>query len=149
MQYLEERKAAHFRKVLFGTSMEATTAINFALCAGNSMIDAIIADSTAPNFFKIIEKVYRWKVKYPWSLVRSFLVIYIRLFERLTYNERSFYGRFQALRRAILFIHGKKDGLIDYNSVNELYEMVRCEKEIMLSDTAVHIGMMKIEPDKY
>lgn len=149
MQHLEELKATHFRKVLFGTSMGATTAINVALFAGNTKIDAVIADSAAPDLFKIIEKVYRWKVKYPWHFVGPFLLVYMRIFGKVTLDKLSLYGRIQTLNVPILFIHGKKDGLIDYNSVNELYALVRCEKEIMLSDTADHIGMMNIEPDKY
>lgn len=63
-------KETRYRKVLFGTSKGATTAINVALYAGSTEINAVIADSTVPDFFKIIEKVYRWKVKYPWWLVR-------------------------------------------------------------------------------
>lgn len=149
MQFLEEQKVTNYRKVLFGTSMGATTAINVALCAGNSKIDAVIADSTAPDFFKILEKVYRWNVKYPWAFVRPFLVAYMRIFGKVTLNDLSLYGRIQALDVPILFIHGKKDGLIDYNSVNELYALVRCKKEIVLSDAADHIGMMNIEPEVY
>ena len=149
MYYVDKRKETRYRKVLFGTSMGATTAINVALYAGNTEINAVIADSTVTDFFKIIEKVYRWKVKYPWWLVRPFLVIYMSLFGKVSLKRLSLYDRIQSLDVPILFIHGKKDGLIDFNSVNELYAHVRCNKEIVLSDNADHIGMVNIEPDKY
>lgn len=149
MHYIEKRKAIRYRKVVFGTSMGATTAINVALCAGNTEINAVIADSAAPDFFKIIEKVYRWDMKYPWFLVRPFLVMYMSLFGKVSLNKLSLYERIHSLDVPVLFIHGKKDGLIDCNSVNELYAHVRCKKEIVLSETADHIGMVNIEPDKY
>lgn len=149
MYYVDKRKETRYRKVLFGTSMGATTAINVALYAGSTEINAVIADSTVPDFFKIIEKVYRWKVKYPWWLVRPFLVMYMRLFGKVSLKRLSLYERIQPLDVPILFIHGKKDGLIDFNSVYELYAHVQCNKEIVLSDNADHIGMVNIEPDKY
>lgn len=149
MQFIDKRKSTHYRKVLFGTSMGATTAINVALFASNTEINAVIADSTAPDFLEIIEKVYRWKVKYPWCLVRPFLVRYMRLFGKVSLDRLSLYERIRSLDVPILFIHGKKDGLIDCNSVNELYAHVRCYKEIVFSETADHIGMVNVEPDKY
>lgn len=149
MRYVDKRKETRYSKILFGTSMGATTAINVALFAGNTEINAVIADSTAPDFFKIIEKVYRWKVKYPWCLVRPFLIVYMRFLGKVSLDRLSLYERIQSLDVLILFIHGKRDGLIDCNSVNELYAQVRCDKEIVFSETADHIGMVKIEPDKY
>lgn len=65
VHYIDKRKETCYRKVLFWTSRGATTAINVALYAGSTEINAVIADSAAPDFFQIIEKVYRWKVKYP------------------------------------------------------------------------------------
>lgn len=149
MQFIDKRKSTHYRKALFGTSMGATTAINVALFAGNTDINAVIADSAAPDFFKVLEKVYQWKVKYPWFLVRPFLVIYMRLFGKVSIDRLSLYERIWSLDVPILFIHGEKDGLIDCNSVNELYAHVRCDKEIVFSKTADHIGMVNVEPDKY
>lgn len=75
--------------------------------------------------------------------------MYMRLFGKVSLKRLSLYKRTQSLDVPILFIHGKKDGLIDFNSVNELYAHVRCNKEIVLSDNADHIGMVNIEPDKY
>lgn len=149
MHYVDKRKETHYRKVLFGTSMGATTAINVALHAGSTEINAVIADSAAPDFFKIIKKVYQWKVKYPWCLVRPFLVMYMRFLGKVSLDRLSLYKRIQSLDVPILFIHGRKDGLIDFNSINELYALVRCDKEIIISDNADHIGMANIEPDRY
>lgn len=75
--------------------------------------------------------------------------MYMKLFGKVSLDRLSLYERIQSLDVPILFIHGKKDGLIDCNSVNELYAHVRCNKEIVISDTADHIGMVKTEPDKY
>lgn len=81
--------------------------------------------------------------------MRPFLVMYMRLFGKVSLDSLSLYESIRSLDVPILFLHGKKDGLIDYNSVNELYAHVRCNKEIVFSETADHIGMVNIEPDKY
>ena len=75
--------------------------------------------------------------------------MYFKLFGGLTINNLSLYGRIQSLDVPILFIHGKKDGLIDYKSVEELYTSVQCEKDILLSEIADHLGMMSLEPEIY
>ena len=149
IKYLEGIKGTGYRITIFGTSMGATTAINTALLRKDIQIDALIADSAAPDFYEIIKKVYRWRVKYPWFLIHPFFVMYFRLFGGLTLNDLSLYGRIQSLDVPILFIHGKKDGLIDYKRVEELYSEVQCEKDILLSEIADHLGMVSLEPDLY
>lgn len=71
------------------------------------------------------------------------------LFGKVSLDRLSLYERIQSLDVPILFIHGKRDGLIDCNSVNELYANVRCDKEIIISKTFDHMGMVNIEPNKY
>ena len=149
IEFLERTRGTSFRTTIIGRSMGATTAINTALLGKDLQIDAIIVDSAAPDFFNIVRIVYSWRVKYPWSLVRPFLVIYFKLFGGLTLNNLSLSGRIQLLDVPILFIHGKKDGLIDYKGVEALYKAVQCEKDILLSEIADHLGMMTLEPEQY
>lgn len=75
--------------------------------------------------------------------------MYMKLFGKVSLDRLSLYERIKSLDVPILFIHGKRDGLIDCNSVNKLYVHVRYDKEIILSKTADHIGMVNIERDKY
>lgn len=147
LKYLETQTSVPYNTILFGTSMGATTAINTALNS-DKRFTAVVADSPAPDFYALIKKVYGWKIRYPWFLVHPFIIMYIRIFRKISRKQLSLYDRIDQLDTPFLLIHGSKDGLINIKSALKLYELIKCTKDILLTESD-HIGSMKLSPLEY
>lgn len=148
IDFLEKTNNRQYRVILFGTSMGATTAINTALNSSDGRVAAVVADSPAPDFYEMMQRVYRWRVKYPWILLQPFMLLYLKLFLKVTRRDLSLFSRIKSLNTPILVIHGRNDGLIDIKRVEALFDEIICEKHFY-STNADHIGSMYDSPDEY
>ena len=131
---------------ILGYSCGATAAI-IAASRHPKEISAIVVDSPIANFHYLGGKLVRSVIGT--SLVFPIYNLVARI--RLGYN---IFQRTDALKVVnkvshILFIHGKQDGAVSYQSSLALYKKAKEPKEIWLVNDANHVEAGQFHPEEY
>ena len=135
--------------ILYGISMGANAVVMCCNEDNTNNVKAIIEDAGFTNAYEQLKK--RLDMAYKFSFLpiveATSLMAKIRLgfsFEDIDVKKRAAMSKIP-----ILFIHGDKDELVDYNMVNKLYDACSSEKEKLIIKDGHHISAVFSNEDLY
>ena len=96
----------------------------------------------------------RISVTIPIILLRSFLFVglinlYCKIFAKFDLRDVDVIKACKNIKVPVLLIHGKCDDFIPYQDSEEIYDNLKCKKEIHLFDKAQHGMSFLVESDRY
>ncbi|MEI0697374.1 alpha/beta hydrolase [Brachyspira intermedia] len=135
--------------ILYGISMGANAVMMCCNEDNTNNVKAIIEDAGFTNAYEQLKR--RLDMAYKFSFLpiveATSLMSKIRLgfsFENIDVKKRVAMSKIP-----ILFIHGDKDELVDYNMVNKLYDACSSEKEKLIIKDGHHISAVFSNEDLY
>ena len=135
--------------ILYGISMGANAVM---MCCNENLTDnvkAIIEDAGFTNAYEQLKR--RLDMAYIFSFLpiveSTSLMAKMRL--GFSFKDIDIKKRVAMSNIPILFIHGDKDELVDYNMVNKLYDACSSEKEKLIIKDGRHISAVFSNEDLY
>ena len=123
--------------ILSGLSMGANMVM---LSADKPMknVKAIIENCGFTNLYEELKFLFISKTKIS-ILIIGFVNFFIKLKYKVSLKHFDARKTLENSLYPVLFIHGKKDQIVPYKMVYELYNKCKTEKEILVVDEAVHL----------
>lgn len=135
--------------ILYGISMGANAVMMCCNEDGTNNVKAIIEDAGFTNAYEQLKR--RLDMAYKFSFLpiveATSLMAKIRL--GFSFADIDVKKRVAMSKIPILFIHGDKDELVDYNMVNKLYDACSSEKEKLIIKDGHHISAVFSNEDLY
>ncbi|TVL42192.1 alpha/beta hydrolase [Brachyspira hyodysenteriae] len=135
--------------ILYGISMGANAVMMCCNEDNTNNVKAIIEDAGFTNAYEQLKR--RLDMAYKFSFLpiveATSLMAKIRLGFSFKYIDVK--KRVAMSKIPILFIHGDKDELVDYNMVNKLYDACSSEKEKLIIKDGHHISAVFSNEDLY
>lgn len=149
LSYMTENFGKDIKIVLHGVSMGAAVVM---LMAGDEKLPANVKFAVEDSGFTDITELLRRKLRE--HKIKSDMPISILNFNnkrKLGFDLKNI-SPVKSVRRArvpMLFIHGKRDGLIPSDMALELYNACSSEKKLLMVDGANHAQNLKVGGEKY
>ena len=135
--------------ILYGISMGANAVMMCCNEDNTNNVKAIIEDAGFTNAYEQLKR--RLDMAYKFSFLpiveATSLMSTIRL--GFSFEDIDVKKRVAMSKIPILFIHGDKDELVDYNMVNKLYDACSSEKEKLIIKDGHHISAVFSNEDLY
>lgn len=135
--------------ILYGISMGANAVMMCCNEDGTNNVKVIIEDAGFTNAYEQLKR--RLDMAYKFSFLpiveATSLMSKIRL--GFSFKDIDVKKRVAMSKIPILFIHGDKDELVDYNMVNKLYDACSSEKEKLIIKDGNHISAVFSNEDLY
>ncbi|MBW5389082.1 alpha/beta hydrolase [Brachyspira hampsonii] len=135
--------------ILYGISMGANSVMMCCNEDGANNVKAIIEDAGFTNAYEQLKR--RLDIAYNFSFLpiveATSLMAKIRL--GFSFKDIDIKKRVAVSKIPILFIHGDKDELVDYNMVNKLYDACSSQKEKLIIKDGNHISAVFSNEDLY
>ncbi|WPC24662.1 alpha/beta hydrolase [Brachyspira hyodysenteriae] len=135
--------------ILYGISMGANAVMMCCNEDGTNNVKTIIEDAGFTNAYEQLKR--RLDMAYKFSFLpiveATSLIAKIRL--GFSFKDIDVKKRVSMSKIPILFIHGDKDELVDYNMVNKLYDACSSEKEKLIIKDGHHISAVFSNEDLY
>ena len=135
--------------ILYGISMGANAVMMCCNEDNTNNVKAIIEDAGFTNAYEQLKR--RLDMAYKFSFLpiveATSLMSKIRL--GFSFEDIDVKKRVAMSKIPILFIHGDKDELVDYNMVNKLYDACSSEKEKLIIKDGHHISAVFSNEDLY
>lgn len=136
--------------VLHGQSMGASTAL---IMSGNEsmpkQVKAVISDCAYTSAYEMFgDKITEWFHLPPFPFVDSACLM-LRLRGGYDLRDASAIDAVKKSSTPTLFIHGKKDAMIDVSMSEELYEAAVCKKELLMVEGVGHAQSQDKAPEEY
>ena len=122
--------------ILYGTSMGASTVITTEAFYDSPFIKGVIADSTFTNAYKTISKTFK-KNRFPPILIMPLIRVYSSILG-FSLTKRSPIESIDKVKVPTIFIHSKRDKIVNYNDSELLYEKLKAPKLLSLTDKGGH-----------
>lgn len=133
--------------ILGGVSMGATSSL---LCASiNKNVDAVVADCAFKNGYYEVAHVMKKFFFLPSFLFVGLINLYCKIFAKFDLRDVDVIKACKNIKVPVLLIHGKCDDFIPYQDSEEIYDNLKCKKEIHLFDKAQHGMSFLVESDRY
>ncbi|PTY40183.1 alpha/beta hydrolase [Brachyspira hampsonii] len=135
--------------ILYGISMGANSVMMCCNEDAANNVKAIIEDAGFTNAYEQLKR--RLDIAYNFSFLpiveATSLMAKIRL--GFSFKDIDIKKRVAVSKIPILFIHGDKDELVDYNMVNKLYDACSSQKEKLIIKDGNHISAVFSNEDLY
>ncbi|CRF32778.1 alpha/beta hydrolase [Brachyspira suanatina] len=135
--------------ILYGISMGANSVMMCCNEDNTNNVKVIIEDAGFTNAYEQLKR--RLDMAYKFSFLpiveATSLMAKIRL--GFSFEDIDVKKRVAMSKIPILFIHGDKDELVDYNMVNKLYDACSSEKEKLIIKDGHHISAVFSNEDLY
>ena len=129
-------------KIIFGASMGGTIALRCTQLPQERRIKKVILDSTPIDFGKVAERVWKWKMRSPWSQIEPYLNRIMNKRLGFEMNDFDLTPILTQIRMPVLFIHGQQDGLVNVDDTKAGFEKIRAPKQFLLARKSNHMGAL-------
>lgn len=137
-------------KIILGASMGGTIALRTAAqLSSNRRIKGIIVDSVPIDFWKIAERVYSWKMKGSLKQIKTYINSIMRRTVHFELEDLNLMPMLHTIDIPVLFIHGKDDGLVDFNDTQKGYDKISAPKRFLLVEKSDHLGALHVLGNEY
>lgn len=136
--------------ILYGISMGANSVM--MCCDENELpnnVKAIIEDAGFTNAYEQLKKRVDMAYKFPFLPIVECTSLMAKIRLGFSFKDIDIRKRVSESKVPMLFIHGDKDELVDYNMANKLYDSCSYEKEKLIIKDGKHISAALNNEDLY
>ncbi len=135
--------------ILYGISMGAN-AVMMCSCESDAYnVKAIIEDAGFTNAYEQLKRRLDIAYKFSFLPIIEFTSLMTKIRLGFSFKDIDVQKRISKSMIPILFIHGDKDELVDYNMVNKLYESCSSQKEKLIIKNGKHISAVFNDEELY
>lgn len=135
--------------ILYGISMGAN-AVMMCSCESSSYnVKVIIEDAGFTNAYEQLKRRLDIAYKFSFLPIIEFTSLMTKIRLGFSFKDIDVQKRISKSMIPILFIHGDKDELVDYNMVNKLYESCSSQKEKLIIKNGKHISAVFNDEELY
>ena len=134
--------------LLYGASMGGLISL-LTGCTNHDRINAIITDSAPCSFKEMICRIVKGTLRVLPYLFVAIAAFFMKIIAKFNLNDTDAMAVLPSLRKPILLIHGKEDGMVPCEMMDQMYSVILSYKERLLVEGADHVKSVGTDTEKY